>query len=200
MKVIGLTGGIGTGKSTVGKFLAELGAEVFDLDKVGHEVLQKGSPAYEGLVRRFGREILGENGEIDRNRLSQFVFGDQKALEELNSIVHPVIDGIVIKRIEECRRRGVSVVVLEAAALIESRKTFLVDEIWVTTAPEDVVLRRLSERSGYSEAEARKRISAQLSQEERIRHADVVIDTNCSLEELKSRVRREWDKLLKRAG
>jgi dephospho-CoA kinase len=199
MRVIGLTGGIGSGKSTVAGYLAGLGAMVIDLDKVGHEVLKSGSQAFKKVVSEFGKDILEAGGEIDRARLGNLVFKNRKALMRLNRIVHPAIDKIVNEKIEEYRQKRVKVVVLEAAAMLEAGRAAQADEIWVTVAPEATVLNRLSERSGYSEAESRARIRSQLPNEERIKHADVVIATDCSLEELKVRVEVEWRKLMGRS-
>jgi dephospho-CoA kinase len=198
LKIIGLTGGIGTGKSTVAKFLAELGAEVVDLDTVGHQVLAAGSRGFQQTVAVFGRRILTPDGEIDRSKLGTIVFKDPRALQRLNNITHPIMDEIVNEKIAGCRRQGVKVLVIEAAALIEAGRRHQVDELWVTVAPQETVLRRLHERSGYSPDEARTRINSQLSDEERVRQADVVIDTDCTLDELKARVAAEWQKLLKR--
>jgi dephospho-CoA kinase len=198
MKVIGLTGGIGSGKSTVARFLAELGAVIVDLDKEGHETLRKGSQAWEQVVSEFGKDILKTGGEIDRGKLGRIVFGNHDALLRLNRLVHPAIDNIINTKIEGYRRRGVKVVVLEAAAMLEAGKTGQVDELWVTVAPEATVLKRISGRGGLSQKEARARIKAQLSDEERIRQADVVIDTDGTLDELRNRVAAEWQKLQKR--
>ena len=198
MRVIGLTGGIGSGKSTIAGFLAGLGAMVIDLDKVGHEVLKSGNQAFNKVVSEFGKDILGASGEIDRAKLSNLVFKNHKDLLRLNRIVHPAIDNIVNRRIGEYRRQGIKVVVLEAAAILEAGRAAQADEIWVTIAPEATVLNRLGVRSGYSEEESRARIRSQLSNEERIKHADVVIDTDCSLDELKARVEREWERLIER--
>jgi dephospho-CoA kinase len=195
MKVIGLTGGIGSGKSTVAQFLAELGAVIVDLDKVGHEALRKGSQAWEQAVSEFGKDILTASGEIDRSKLGEIVFGNHESLARLNQIVHPAIDNIVKTKIEKYRRQGVRVVVLEAAAMLEAGKTEQVDELWVTIAPEVTVLKRVIERGGLSKKETRARIKTQLSNEKRIRQADVVIDTDCTLDELKDRVATEWQKL-----
>ena len=200
MKVIGLTGGIGSGKSTVAGFLAELGAAVIDLDKVGHEVVKSGGPAFKKVVGAFGEGILNTKGEIDRARLADIVFKDREALACLNRIVHPAIDKVIQERIGEFRRRGVKVVVLEAAAMLEAGKARQADEIWVTTAPEATALKRIGERSGYAEGEARARLRSQLSNQERVKHADVVIDTDSSLEELKAKVKTEWNKLQGRLG
>jgi dephospho-CoA kinase len=198
MKVIGLTGGIGSGKSTVAQFLVAQGAVIVDLDRVGHEVLKKGSKAYEQVVSEFGEGILKASGEIDRSKLGRIVFDNHEALIRLNRIVHPAIDNIVNKKIEKCRRQGVKVMVLEAAAMLEAGKTAQVDELWVTIAPAATVLRRILERGGLSKQEIRARIKAQLPNKERIKQADVVIDTDCTLDELKDRVAAEWRKLLAR--
>jgi dephospho-CoA kinase len=199
MKVIGLTGGIGSGKSTVAGFLEKLGAAVIDLDKVGHEVIRPGGSAFAGVVREFGKGILKDDGEIDHGRLGDIVFRDPKALARLNRLVHPAIDREVEKRVEEYRWRGAKAVVLEAAVILEAGRVAQTDEIWVVVAPGAVVLKRLSERSGYSEDESRARLRSQLAAEERIKHADVVIDTDCNLNELEARVRKEWDRLLARS-
>jgi dephospho-CoA kinase len=200
MKVIGLTGGIGSGKSTVAGYLARLGAVVMDLDKVGHEVIKSGSLAFKKTVDEFGKDILDTRGEINRARLAKIVFKDSEALARLNRIVHPAIDKIIDERIEKYRRRGVKVVVLEAAAMLEAGKAKQADEIWVTTAPQATVLRRLRERSSYSEEETKARIRSQLSDEERTKKADVVIDTGGTLDEVKARVEKEWRRLMRRSG
>ncbi len=192
MKVIGLTGGIGSGKSTVSQFLAELGAVILDADKVGHEALKPDTEVWHKVVAAFGKQILTPNGEIDRNKLGEMVFRDSKSLSRLNRIIHPRMYDRVKAQLEEYRRQGVDVVVLEAAILIEVNWTSLVDEVWVTVAPEATVLRRLKERIGLSESESLARIRSQLSSEERIKHASVVINTDCSLDELRARVEELW--------
>ena len=198
MKIIGLTGGIGSGKSTAAQFLAELGAEVVDLDKAGHEALQKGGLDYNKVVKEFGEGILDYDGEIDRARLGRIVFKDREALKRLNAIVHPSIDKAVENKVSESRRKGIKVVVLEAAAMLEAEKTWQVDEVWVTKSHEKTVLNRLKERSGYTETEAKRRIRSQMTDKERIKHANVVINNNGTPEELKKKVRAEWQKLLGR--
>ena len=198
MKIIGLTGGIGSGKSTAAQFLTELGAEVIDLDKAGHEALKKSGGVYKKVVREFGEGILKPDREIDRTRLGRLVFKDREALKRLNKIVHPAIDKIVENKVSESRRKGIKVVALEAAAMLEAEKTWQVDEIWVTTANEKTVLNRLKERSGYTEAEAKTRIHAQLKNEERTKQADVVINNDGTPAELKAKVKAEWEKLLER--
>jgi len=195
MKVIGLTGGIGSGKSTVSQFLAELGAVIIDADKVGHEALKPDSETWREVVAAFGKQILAPDGDIDRKKLGEIVFGEPEALAQLNRITHPQIEDMIKAQLEEERRRGVGVVVLEAPLLLEAGWTSLVDEVWVTVAPEPTVLRRLKKKVGLSEQESLARIRSQLPSEERIKHADVVIDTDCALEELRARVGELWQKL-----
>jgi len=195
MKVIGLTGGIGSGKSTVSRFLAELGTVVIDADKVGHELINPESETWQEVVAAFGRRILAPGGDIDRKKLGEIVFSDPEFLVRLNQIMHPRMFEVVKARIEEYSQQGVSVVVLEAPLLLEAGWSSLVDEVWVTVAPESAVLRRLTDRAGLSEAESLARIRSQLSSEEQVRLADVVVDTDCSLDELRGRVGELWRRL-----
>ncbi len=195
MKVIGLTGGICSGKSTVSQFLAELGAVIIDADKVGHVAFKPGTDAWREVATAFGKGILAPDGEVDRKKLSEIVFENYEALSRLNKIMHPRIFEMVKKQIEDYRRKGDTVVVLEATLLVEAGWKPLVDEVWLTVASEATALKRLKERSGLSEKEGLARIRSQPLPEERIKHADVVIDTDCTLEELKARVRELWRRL-----
>lgn len=195
MKVIGLTGGIGSGKSTVSRFLAELGAVVIDADKVGHQAFLPGTKLWQEVVAAFGEGVLGAGGEIDRKKLGEVVFNSPELRSCLNEIMHPAMYDMVKAQIDDYRRRGVAVVVLEAPLLIEAGWTPLVDEVWVTVAPEETVLKRLERRSGMSGADSLARIRSQLATEERIKHADVVINTDCTLDELRAKVKELWQKL-----
>jgi len=195
MKVIGLTGGIGSGKSTVARFLAGLGAVVIEADKLGHEALKPGTRVWQDVIAAFGREILTPEDEIDRSKLAAKVFADSGALERLNRIIQPRIREMIEARLEQYRQQGVEVVVLDAPLLFEVGDADLVDEIWVTVASEETVLRRLRERSGLSEQESLARIRSQMSNEERVKRADVVIDNGCSLDELKDMVSKLWQGL-----
>ncbi len=192
MKVIGLTGGIGSGKSTVAWFMAELGAVVIDADKVGHEAFKPDTGLWREVVAAFGRQILNSTGDIDRKKLGELVFSNPGSLARLNQIMHPRMYDMVKAQIEEYRRQGVDVVVLEAPLLLEAGWTSLVDEVWVTAAPESTVLKRLQEKGGLSQDESLARIRSQLPAEERIKQADVVIDTDCRLDELRAKVRELW--------
>jgi dephospho-CoA kinase len=194
MKVIGLTGGISSGKSTVAQFLAELGAVIIDADKVGHEAFKPGTKLWREVTAAFGEQILTTDGEIDRQKLGEMVFADPKRLSQLNEIMHPRMSEMVRAQLEDYRRQGVAVAVLEATLLIEAGGEWikLVDEIWVTVASETTVLKRLMERSGLSEAESLARIRSQMPPTEKVRHADVVINTEYSLDEMKAKVSELW--------
>ena len=195
MKVIGLTGGISSGKSTVSQFLAELGAVIIDADKIGHEVLKPDSEVWREVVAAFGRQIITTNGEINREKLGEIVFSNSEARARLNQIMHPRIYDMVKTRLDEYRRQEAGIVVLEAPLLLEAGWTSLVDEVWVTTASEATVLKRLRERTGLSEKESLARIHSQLPAEERVKHADVVINADCSLGELEAKVKELWQEL-----
>ena len=195
MKVIGLTGGISSGKSTVSQFLAELGAVIIDADKIGHEVLKPDSEVWREVVAAFGKQIITANGAIDREKLGEIVFSNSEARSRLNQIMHPRIYDMVKTRLDEYRRQETGIVVLEAPLLLEAGWTSLVDEVWVTTASEATVLKRLRERTGLSEKESLARIRSQLPAEERVKHADVVINADCSLGELKAKVKELWQEL-----
>ena len=192
MKIIGLTGGIGSGKSTVSQFLAELGAVILDADKVGHEALRSRSEVWRQVVNAFGKQIATSKGDIDRKKLGKIVFNNSEARAKLNRIMHPAMYDMVKARLEKYRGQGVGVLVLEAPLLLEAGWTSLVDEVWVAVAPEAIVLKRLTERTGLSEPESMARIHSQLTSEERIKHADVIIDTDCDLDELKAKVKELW--------
>ncbi len=194
-KVIGLTGGIGSGKSTVSQCLAELGAVILDADKVGHEAFKPSTEAWREVVAAFGRQILTPSGEIDRKKLGEIVFSQPESLSRLNQIMHPRMYDMMQAQIEEYRRQGVDVVVLEAAILIEANWTSLVDEVWVTVAPEATVLKRLKEQRGLAEEQTLARIRSQLSAEERAKHADVVINNDGELDEVKAKVKELWARL-----
>jgi dephospho-CoA kinase len=195
MYVIGLTGGIGSGKSTVAEILEAQGAVILSADKVGHEVYNPGRPAWQEIVDAFGDEVVAPDGTIDRKKLGAIVFADPKNLAKLNSIVHPRMKGMMRERLAQMARDGAEMAVLEAALLFEAKWDDLVGEIWVTVAPPEVAARRTAERSGLPEAEILARIKSQMSNEDRIRQSDVVIDTDCPLEETKRQALEAWERL-----
>jgi dephospho-CoA kinase len=203
MKVIGLTGGIASGKSTVAQFLKELGAVVIDADRLWHEALEADAGLRREVVTAFGKGIVSSKQEIDRKKLGEIVFANPEALARLNSIMQPWMYETVKAQLEDYRRRGVKVVVLELPLLVEVPLSMKpgqptlsdeLDEVWVTVAPESTVLKRLEDK-GLSEEQSRARIRSQLPSKERLKHADVVIDTGCSLDELKGRVTELWRRL-----
>ncbi len=195
MKIIGLTGGYGSGKSTVARFLAELGAAVIDADEVGHEVFRPGTEAWREVVGTFGQAIINFDGTIDRRKLGKIVFRDPDARARLNKIMHPRIYERVKALVEEYRQKGFAVVVVEAPLLLEAGWKSMFDEVWVTSAPQATVLSRMKEQKGISEAELLARLHAQLTDEERTEQADVVISTYGTLDELKEEVGALWREL-----
>lgn len=196
MIIIGLTGNIGTGKSTVSRMLSELGAAVIDADEVGHELLRPHTEVWREVVQAFGREILDPAERIDRGKLGRLVFGDPEALKKLDQIMHPQIRCVVEKRLEELRQEGTEVAVLEVPLLLEAGWESMTSQVWVTFAPEDVVIRRLRERSGLSEEQVRARLRAQLPMEEMKKHADVLINTDCDLAQVQAQVKAAWRELI----
>ena len=192
MIVVGLTGGIGSGKSTVGGMLRDLGAAFIDADKVGHRLLKEDHDLKWAVVAAFGGGILDSTEMIDRRKLARIVFCDSIALNKLNAITHPAISQAVSEEVADFRSQDFKVAVVEAALLVEAGWTKQTDVIWLTVAPPEVVLKRLVENMGYSIEEARSRIACQTSNDDRKRHASAIIDTNTSLYNLQSRVRDLW--------
>ncbi|HOU15663.1 MAG TPA: dephospho-CoA kinase [Anaerolineae bacterium] len=187
---IGLTGNIATGKSTVGRMLAELGAEVIDADRLTHSVLAVDGAAYPHVVAAFGADILAPDGTIDRGKLGAIVFSDAEALAQLERLVHPPV-------IAEVRRRVAAslapVVVIEAIKLLESGVADDYDAIWVTTCPETEQVKRLMKSRHLTCEEALRRIHAQPPQAEKLARADVIIDTRGSLAETHTQVIAAWE-------
>lgn len=197
MFVIGLTGGIGTGKSEVSRLLGELGAEVIEADKVAHEAYEPGTPGWREVVETFGEDVLDADGRIDRKALGGIVFDDEQARERLNAIVHPIVRRLLEERIAKLEHEGTRVAVIEVPLLVEaikqqSRWTRMLDEIWVVTAPEEQAVARVCARSGLDEEAIRARIGSQATEEERIELADAVIDNGGSLEGLRREVTNLW--------
>ena len=184
MKIICLTGGIASGKSSAARLLESLGAKIIDADKLGHRSYKKGSHAYGELIRAFGKKIIGANGEIDRKILGTIVFNDEKRLKNLTDIVWPSIRFLAEKKIEELKKNDrEATVVLEAAVLIEAGWETIGTETWVIEVNPEVAVRRIMLRNQISESEARSRIDSQLTNQERAAKADVIITNNGSTED-----------------
>ena len=193
MQVIGLTGGIGAGKSLVAEVLGGLGARVIDADKVGHEVYAPDTDGFRAVVEAFGTEVVGGDGQIDRARLGEKVFGNAAELHKLTAIVHPLIRQMVDDRITAARQDPeVHVVVLEAAILLDSGWDAVTDEVWVVVADPSTIRQRLAEARGLSEAEVDARVAKQMSDEERRSRADVLVQNFGTPDELRSEVERLW--------
>jgi dephospho-CoA kinase len=192
-RIIGLTGGIGSGKSTVARILAGLGAQVVDADKVGHEVYAPGSDGWRRVTERFGASVVAADGSIDRRKLGAIVFGDAAALADLNAIVHPLIGMEIARRVRSWQESGAELpLVLEAALLVEAGWTGFVDQVWVVRAAVDSVVDRVRSERGMAEEDTRARIRTQLGDEQRCAAADVIIDNDGSLTQLEERVREAW--------
>ena len=196
MRVIGLTGGIGAGKTEVAKTLEALGAAIINADLLGHEVYRPRTEGWGEIVEEFGDGILTSSEEVDRRRLAEIVFNDPAALRRLNEIVHPRIYTMIEERIENLSQKGQKVAVVEAALLVEANWIPLVDEVWAVTTAEQEAIRRLLVSRQMNEEAVRARIRSQIPREDRIQNADVVIDNRGDLADLKQRVRGLWNKRL----
>ncbi len=191
VKLVGLTGGIGSGKSTVSSMLAARGAVVIDADAVVREVQERGSPLLAELAARFGPEVLTPEGDLDRPAVARLVFSDTEALEALNNIVHPAVGKEMNRRIE-AQQGTDNIVVLDIPLLTEKPREGLQGRI-VVDAPVDVAVERLVELRGMDEADARARIGRQATREERLATADRVIDNSGKLEALEPQIDGLWE-------
>ena len=187
--LIGLTGNIATGKSTVAEMLTGLGATSIDADQAVHQLMDQDSEMRAEIVRAFGADILNEGGGIDRERLGRIVFNDPLQLRRLEEIVHPVVGREVRRRIAGARSR---VVVVEAIKLIEAGWQRSCDALWVTTCPREQQIQRLVAKRSLSREQASARVEAQPPQSEKVRLADVVIDTSGRLDDTYRQVRAAW--------
>jgi dephospho-CoA kinase len=197
--VIGLTGGIASGKSVVSAMLAEHGALIIDADKVGHEAYAPGSDCYRDVVAAFGQDIVAADGQIDRRALGAKVFGAPEQRKRLEGIVWPWMRTTMEGRLATLREERVPVVVLEAAVLLEAEWTPIVDQVWVVIVEPGIARERIVERNGLTPEQADQRIAAQLTNEERRAKADLTIENNGTLEELRNRVDAAWGTLAARA-
>jgi dephospho-CoA kinase len=190
VKLVGLTGGIGAGKSSVSARLAARGAVIVDADAVVRELQAKGTPVFDAIVERFGPGVVGADGELDRPALAGLVFGEPEALKELNALVWPAVGEEMSRRIAE--QQGTDrVVILDVPLLVESGR-YRVSGVIVVDAPPEVAVERLARDRGMTEEEARARMARQASREERLAKADFVIDNTGPLEALDEAVDRAW--------
>lgn len=193
--ILGVTGGIASGKSTVTKIFRSLGAAVVSADGLAREAVRPGSATLRQLVERFGRDILLADGTLDRKTLARTIFADPRARAALNRITHPAIAALADRRLRELDRQGAPLVVYEAPLLFEAGAEGRVDAVLVVRVEERLQLQRLMERDGLGEGEARARIAAQMPQEEKAARADFVIDNSGSPVETEARVRELFRRL-----
>ncbi|XP_009986958.1 PREDICTED: bifunctional coenzyme A synthase, partial [Tauraco erythrolophus] len=175
--VIGLTGGTGSGKTSIAKLLGHLGAFLIDADKLSHAVYAPGGPAYGQVVAAFGTEIVDEDGTINRKVLGAKVFGNQEQLKSLTDIVWPEVARMVKEQIEEADAQGKAVCVLDAAVLLEAGWQDMVHEVWTAIIPEEEAVRRIVARDGLSEEAARGRLQSQMTNSQRVERSQVVLCT-----------------------
>ena len=196
--VIGLTGGIASGKSTAARKLGEYGAHVIDADKLGHRAYLKGTQAFDEVVATFGADVVGADGEIDRAALGAKVFGEGNRLEELTAIVWPAIRRMAEDEIKEIQSQNpAKIIVLEAAVLLEAGWQDIVDEVWVTVVDREVAIERATARDGLDREAIEARIDAQLSNDERTSAAQQVIDNSSDEANLTAQLAALWTNVAK---
>lgn len=201
MVVIGLTGGIASGKSTISALLKKMGAKIIDADEIAREIVQPGSPTLLEIEQRFGSELINQDGSLNRKALGEKVFRDSSLVKELNSITHPRIKNLtenIIRDIYETDPEAI--VVIDAPLLLEANMESLVDEIWVAAVDEKIQVKRIMERDRLSATEALARINNQLPLSEKIKKADRVIDTGCSWHETQLIVKNYWTSITNKKG
>jgi len=195
--IVGLTGGIGAGKSTVAAILTELGARVIDADRIGHEVYRPGSEGFARVVEAFGPGVVGADGAIDRRTLGARVFADPAARARLGALVHPLIADEVGRRIAAARAEGFDgPLVVEAAVLLEAGWRPLVDRVWVVSTRREHAIARIVAARGLTREEVERRLDAQLSDAERRRQADLVIENDGPPAALQAAVEDAWRTLV----
>jgi len=193
MIIIGLTGNIASGKSTVSGILKSMGAAIIDADKVAREVVEPGAPGRQMIVDCFGRDILQPDGSLDRGKLGRRVFADPAELAKLNAITHPLIFEQISAKLKQLEKSGdIKVAVIDAPLLIETGLHKNVGELWVVVVDPDIQVRRIMERDNLTRESAEARIAAQLPQQEKARLADVVIDNSGTPEQLRATVENLW--------
>lgn len=198
MKLVGLTGGIATGKSTVASTLRERGASIIDADKLAREVVKPGQEAWHETVAAFGSEILRGDQTIDREKLRKLVFNNSEARKKLESITHPRIRKLAQERIQESAARGAEVIVYDAPLLFENQVHLWLRPIILVACRPDIQKKRLQDRDLLTEEEVRRHLEAQMSLQEKRKLADFVIENDGTLEELRRQVKELWKKLTQR--
>ena len=197
MKIIGLTGGIASGKSTVSRALQDLGAIIIDADEVAHAIIEPGKPAWEDIVEHFGTVVLNPDQTIDREKLGAIVFNDPARLQVLNQITHPRVGEQFKQMIKNIKsQQSDAVLFIEVPLLYETHMDRICDEVWVVWVDEETQIQRLMKRDGLSREDALKRIDAQMSLDEKAKRADVVIDNRFSIEETIETATRYYNNII----
>lgn len=197
MLIIGLTGNIASGKSSVAKILRELGADIIDADEIARSVVDKGKPAWKKIVDHFGDSVLDKNGSINRKKLGEIVFNDKKKLNELMNFTHPEILSELNQNIEYLKSRGTKCIVIEATIMDDTGAIIkMIDKMIVVRTSRKSQLSRLSKRDNFTFEESMQRIGSQLSNEKRISSADYIINNDSDIVNLKKQVTDIWDELL----
>lgn len=193
-KLVGLTGGIGAGKSTVSKRLGELGAFIIDSDVIARTVVSPGSDGLQQVIENFGRDILASDGSLDRAKLASLVFADSARVQMLNSLLHPLIE-LEIKRLIASYGDDYEVIVVVIPLLFETnaKERYQIDKVIVVDLPEEIAIERVSQSRGLSVSQIRSRMANQLSRSERLALADYVVDNSSSTQDLELQVNKIWD-------
>jgi dephospho-CoA kinase len=199
--VVGLTGGIGAGKSTVATGFAKRGAVIIDADLLAREVVEPGGPAYDAVVEHFGPEVVGAGGRVDRAAIARRAFSNPAELAVLNRLTHPAIAALMAKRLDEARDAGARAIVLDVPLLTTAtREVFDLQAVIVVDAPPEVTISRLVEQRGFDPSDAQARVAAQASREERLALADIVIDNSGDRAALEGEIDRAWRWIEEHAG
>ena len=195
MLKIAITGGAGTGKSTVARMFAELGAEVLDADQIAREAVAVGAPAWVELRRLYGEDYFNPDGTLNRSRLAQSVFADPEERRRLDGLIHPRVEAELKARVAELARRGVPLVLVEVPLLFETGREAAFDRVIVVAAPEALQIRRLGDRDGRGEAEIRGILAAQWPLKDKVARADYVVDNGGPRRRTQGQVKNIWEEL-----
>ena len=194
--IVGLTGGIVGGKSTVASMFRDLGAKIIDADKLGHSVILPNKPAWKKIVKIFGKDILQNDLTIDRKKLGKIVFANKTFLKKLNEVTHPEITKMIKKEIDSATNNQEKVLIIDAALIYEAKIDRLMDKIIVVYIDKDEQIKRLIKRNNFSRDEALQRVRSQIPMEEKAKMADYVIDNSNSLSKTREQVEKIWQSLL----
>lgn len=192
MKIIGITGGVGAGKSEILSFIRKnYSCEIYLADEVAHKIKEKGESCYERLVNLLGREVLDEDGQINKAKMAAIIFADEKILKQVNEIVHPGVKEYILARIREAKEKDVKLFFIEAALLIEAGYQDIVDELWFIYADRDVRVKRLRENRGYSSEKIEQIMKNQLPEEIFLKTCNFVIDNSGKIEDSYNQIRNK---------